>query len=168
MSSPLLWVPVPSSTIIRLSTYLQSMPGSQHLTGNTPVPDTDGAYRRVRDDNISSPMGAGVTRKNKAHPNRSVCVRGNYASSTRTELDSIVLALQHANIVDVVILLIDSTVALRLITRFQNRDFRPDWESCKDLDIMKIILDIICARQTFGSQTLFVKVHGHSAHPLTY
>ena len=31
---------------------------------------------------------------------------------------------------------------------------------------MKIILDIICARQTIGSQTLFVKVHGHSAHPL--
>ena len=31
---------------------------------------------------------------------------------------------------------------------------------------MKIILDIICVRQNFGSQTLFVKVHGHSAHPL--
>ena len=164
--SPLLWVPVPSSTNIRLSTYLQRMPGSQHLSGSIPVAATDGAYRRARDGNISSPMGAGVTWKDQTHPDRSVCVRGNYASSTRAELAAIALALQQANIAETVVLLVDSTAALRRIARFQSRDFRPDWESCKDFDIMKVILDIICARQALGSQTLFVKVHGHSAHPL--
>ncbi len=166
MPSPLFWVPVPSNTNSRLSTYLQSMTGSQHLTGNTPVAPTDGVYRRTRNGNISSPMGSGVTWKDKTHPNRSVCGRGNYASSTRAEFPAIALALQQANISETIILLVDSTTALRHIARFQSRDFRPDWESCKDPDIMKIILDIIRARQTLGSQTLFVKVHGHSVHPL--
>jgi ribonuclease HI len=164
--SPLLWVPVPSSANTRLTTYLQNMPGSQYLTVSIPVADTDGTYRRARDGNISSPMGAGVTWKGKKHPNRSVCVRGNYASSTRAELAAIELALQQANITESVILLVDSTATLRHIDRFQSHEFRPDWESCKDPDIMKIIIDIICARQAFGSQTLIVKVHGHSAHPL--
>ena len=61
MPSPLLWVPVPSSTNIHLATYLENMSGSQYLTGSIPVAATDGAYRRARDGNISSPMGAGVT-----------------------------------------------------------------------------------------------------------
>ena len=101
-----------------------------------PVAAMDCAYQRARDDNISSPMGAGVTWKGNKHPNRSVCVRGNYASSTRAELAAIELALQQANITESVILLVDSTAALRRITRFQSHEFRPDWESCKDPDIM--------------------------------
>jgi ribonuclease HI len=111
-------------------------------------------------------MGAGVTWKDQEHPDRSVCGIGNYASSTRAELAVIALALQQANIEETVILLVDSTSALRHIARFKSRDFRPDWESCKDLDIMKVILDIIRVRQAVGSQTLFVKVQGHSVHPL--
>ncbi len=111
-------------------------------------------------------MGAGVTWKDQAHPDRSVCVKGNYATITRAELAAIALALQQANITETVILLFDSTAAVRHIARFKSRDFRPDWESCKDLDIMRVILDIIRARQAVGSQTLFVKVHDHSAHPL--
>ena len=116
MPSPLLWVPVPSSTNIRLATYLQYMPGSQYLTRSIPVVATDGAYRRARDGNISSPMGTGVTWKDKKHPNRSVCIRGNYASSPRAELAVIALAPQQANIAGTVILLVDSTT--RVETHF--------------------------------------------------
>jgi ribonuclease HI len=134
-------------TNIRLSTYLQTMPGSQHLSGSIPVAATDGAYRRVRDGNILSPMGAGVTWKDQTHPDRSVCVKGNYATSTRAELASIALALQQANITETVILLVDSTTALRRIARFKSRDFRPDWESCKANPTVRGIQQ--CSKQSF-------------------
>jgi hypothetical protein len=79
-----------------------------------------------------------------------ICCSNNiHDDEFRTELAAIAQALQQANIAEPVILLVDSTAALRRIARFQSNEFRPDWESCKDPDIMKIIIDIICARQAF-------------------
>jgi ribonuclease HI len=77
------------------------------------------------------------------------CSNNIHDDEFRAELAAIAQALQQANIAEPVILLVDSTAALRRIARFQSHEFRPDWESCKDPDIMKIIIDIICARQAF-------------------
>ena len=66
-----------------------------------------------------------------------ICCSNNiHDDEFRTELAAIAQALQQANIAEPVILLVDSTAALRRIARFQSHEFRPDWESCKDPDIM--------------------------------
>ena len=127
---------------------------------------TDGAYRRAKDGNVLSPMGAGVAWQHDHYPPKSVKVGGPTASSTRAELAAILLALRQANPAEVLIILVDSTAAIRRLARFRSQEFRPAWETCKDADIVRGILDQLLLRTEHQGTTTFVLVHGHSSHPL--
>ena len=69
---------------------------------------TDGAYRRAKDGNVMSPMGAGVAWQHDHYPPKAVKVGGPTDSSTRAELAAILLALRQANPEESLILLVDS------------------------------------------------------------
>ena len=100
------------------------------------------------------------------YPPKSVKVGGPTASSTRTELAAIFLALRQANLAEALILRVDSTAAIRRLARFRSQEFRPAWETCKDADIVRGILDQLLLRTEHQGTTTFVLVHGHSSHPL--
>ena len=52
------------------------------------------------------------------------------------------------------------------LARFRSQEFRPTWETCKDVDIVRGILDQLLLRTEHQGTTTFVLVHGHSRHPL--
>jgi hypothetical protein len=76
------------------------------------------------------------------------------------------LALRQANPAEAFILLVDSTAAIRRLARFRSQEFRPTWETYKDADIVRGILDQLLLRSEHQGTTTFVLVHGHSSHPL--
>ncbi len=78
----------------------------------------------------------------------------------------ILLSLRQVNPAEPLILLVDSTAAIRRIARFLSQEFRPTWETCKDSDIVRCILDQLLLRTEHQDTTNFVLVHGHSSHPL--
>jgi len=111
-------------------------------------------------------MGAGVAWQHDHYPPKSVKAGGPTASSTRAELAATLLALRQANPAEALILLVDSTAAIRRLARFRSQEFRPTWETCKDADIVRGILDQLLLRTEHQGTTTFVLVHGHSSHPL--
>ncbi len=111
-------------------------------------------------------MGAGVAWQHDHYPPKTVKVGGPTASSTRAELAVILLTLRQANPAVALILLVDSTAAIRRLARFRSQEFRPAWETCKDADIVRGILDQLLLRTEHQGTTTFVLVHGHSSHPL--
>ncbi len=60
LSGQLRWTSEPADDNDRIQAYLNSLPGSQYNNKGITVVATDGAYLRVKDDNVMSPMGAGV------------------------------------------------------------------------------------------------------------
>ena len=54
------WTPEPADDNPRIQAYLNALPGSQYNNKGIAVVATDGAYRRAKDGNVMSPMGAGV------------------------------------------------------------------------------------------------------------
>jgi hypothetical protein len=127
---------------------------------------TDGAYLRVKDDNVMSPMGAGVAWQHDHYPPKVVKVGVPTSSSTRVELAVILLELRQVNLVEVSILLVDRTVAIHRLSRFRSQEFRPTWETCKDVDIVRDILDQLLLWTEHKGTTTFVLVHVNSSHPL--
>jgi ribonuclease HI len=160
------WTPEPADDNPRIQAYLNALPGSQYNNKGIAVVATDGAYRRAKDGNVMSPMGAGVAWQHDHYPPKAVKVGGPTASSTRAELAAILLALRQANPAEALILLVDSTAAIRRLARFRSQEFRPAWETCKDADIVRDILDQLLLRTEHQGTTTFVLVHGHSSHPL--
>jgi ribonuclease HI len=82
-------------------------------------------------------MGAGVACQHDHYPPKAVKVGGPTASNTRDELAAILLALSQANPSEALILLVYSTAVIRRLARFRSQEFRPDWETCKDADIVR-------------------------------
>ena len=60
LSGQLRWTPEPADDNPRIQAYLNALPGSQYNNKGIVVVATDGAYRRAKDGNVMSPMGAGV------------------------------------------------------------------------------------------------------------
>jgi hypothetical protein len=60
LTGHLRWTPEPVDDNPRIQAYLNTLPGSQYNNKGIAVVVTDGAYHRVKDDNVMSPMGAGV------------------------------------------------------------------------------------------------------------
>ena len=63
-------------------------------------------------------------------------------------------------------LLIDSEAAIKRLTWFKRKDFRPIMSKVKDRDIIEDIVKRIHKRETHNLSTTMVKVHGHSGEPL--
>ena len=110
-------------------------------------------------------MGAGVIWHDTTILTRSERVGGQH-SSTRAELAAVVMALQGTPRADDLAILIDSAAAIQRLRWFRSHDFRPAEHKVKDYDIIHDILLELKLRSESSSQTLFVKVHGHSGDPL--
>jgi ribonuclease HI len=91
-------------------------------------------------------------------------VAGNL-SSTRAELAAIAQAAKIAIETDLIIL-IDSAAAIRRLTWFRRKDFRPHPRRTKDYDIMQEIVLRLDERGRHRARTTMVKVHGHTGEPL--
>jgi len=63
-------------------------------------------------------------------------------------------------------ILIDSATAIQRLQWFRSHDFRPAEYKVKNYDIIHDILLELKLRSESSSQTLCVKVHGHSGDPL--
>ncbi len=111
-------------------------------------------------------MGAGVAWEHDHYPPKAVKVGGPTASSTRAELAAILLELRQANPSEALILLVYNTEVIRSFVRYRSQEFRPDWETCKDADIVRGILDQLLLWTEHQVTTTFVLVHGHSSRPL--
>ena len=80
------------------------------------------------------------------YPPKSFKVGGSTVSNTSTEFTVVLLALKQTNPAEDLILLVDSTAALHRLARFRSREFRPIWETCKDTEIVRSILDQLLLR----------------------
>jgi ribonuclease HI len=87
-------------------------------------------------------------------------------SSTRAELAAIAQAVELAPIGKDLVILVDSAAAIRRLTWFRRRDFRPHPSRTKDYDIVQEIVMGIYKRGGKGAHTTLVKVHGHTGEPL--
>jgi ribonuclease HI len=90
-------------------------------------------------------------------------VAGNL-SSTRAELAAIAQAVKIAPIKTDLIILIDSAAAIRRLTWFRRKDFRPHPRRTKDYDIVQEIVLRLDERGRNGALTTKVKVYGRSHH----
>jgi hypothetical protein len=131
LSGQLRWTSEPVDDNPRTQSYLNTLPGSQYNNKGITVVVTDGAYHRVKDDNVMSPMGAGVVWQHDHYPPKVVNVGGPTSSSTLTELAVILLALRQDNPTEVLVLLVDRTVVIHRLSRFRSQELRPTWETCK-------------------------------------
>jgi len=93
-------------------------------------------------------------------PHRSRQMGGQY--STPEELAEVVMALQGTPQADDLAILIDSAAAIQRLRWFQSHNFRPAERKVKDYDIIHDISRELKFQSESSSQTLFVKVHGHS------
>jgi hypothetical protein len=84
-------------------------------------------------------------------------VAGNL-SSTRAELAAIAQAVKIAPIETDLIILIDSAAAIRRLTWFRRKDFRPHPRRTKDYDIVQEIVLSLDERGRHGARTTMVKV----------
>jgi hypothetical protein len=75
-------------------------------------------------------------------------------------------ALKLAPVETDLIILIDSSAAIRRLTWFQRKDFRPHPRRTKDYDIVQEIVLRLDEMGRHGAQTTMVKVHGHTGEPL--
>ena len=92
-------------------------------------------------------------------------VAGNL-SSTRAELAAIAQAVKMAPTVKELVILIDSAAAIRRLTWYRRKDFRPHPRKTKDFDIVREIIESLDERGRNGARTTMVKVHGHTGEPL--
>ena len=110
-------------------------------------------------------MGAGVV-WDQNHAD-TVAVRiGGVFSSTHPELTAIALALQQAAAMKTLVLLVDSAAALLRMRWLRSDDFRPLQHKVTDVDILHDIIHYLDQRQIGNSNTIIVKVFGHSGDPV--
>jgi hypothetical protein len=64
------------------------------------------------------------------------------------------------------VILIDSAAAIRRLTWYRRKDFRPHPRKTKDFDIVREIIESLDERGRNGARTTMVKVHGHTGEPL--
>ena len=87
-------------------------------------------------------------------------------SNTRAELAAIAQAVELAPIGKDLVILIDIAAAIRRLTWFRRKDFRPHPSRTKDYDIVQELVMGIYKRGRKGAHTTLVKVHGHTGEPL--
>ena len=87
-------------------------------------------------------------------------------SSTRAELAAIAQAVKMAPMDKELVILIDSAAAIRRLSWYRRKDFRPHPRKTKDFDIVKKIVESLDERRQNGARTTMVKVHGHTGEPL--
>ena len=92
-------------------------------------------------------------------------VAGNL-SSTMAELAAIAQAVKMAPMEKELVILIDSAAAIRRLTWYRRKDFRPHPRKTKDFDIVREIIESLDERGRNGARTTMVKVHGHTGEPL--
>ena len=151
---------------------------------------TDGSLKLRRRERERETMGAGVAWQQEVaehrdnHPegeqregggrgsihgtgahNVSSRVAGNL-SSTRAELAAIAQAVKMAPMEKELVILIDSAAAIRRLTWYRRKDFRPHPRKTKDFDIVREIIASLDERGRNGARTTMVKVHGHTGEPL--
>ena len=68
LTGQLRWTLEPIDDNPRIQAYLNAFPGSQYNNKGIAVVATDGAYRRAKDGNVMSPMGAGVAWQHDHYP----------------------------------------------------------------------------------------------------
>jgi ribonuclease HI len=177
---PYLDPPTPS-----LQTYLRALPSGQYYGIGRCLVATNGSLKLRRRERERETMGAGVAwqqdvaehRGRDSHPegeqreggtgahNVSRRVAGNL-SSTRAELAAIAQAVKMAPIEKELVILIDSAAAIRRLTLYRRKDFRPHPRKTKDFDIVREIIESLDERGRNGARTTMVKVHGHTGKPL--
>jgi len=81
-------------------------------------------------------------------------------------LAAIAQAVELAPIGKDLVILVDSAAAIRRLTWFRRKDFRPHPSRTKDYDIVQEIVRGIYKRGEKGAHTTLVKVHGHTGEPL--
>ena len=64
------------------------------------------------------------------------------------------------------VILIDSAAAIRRLTWYRRKDFRPHPRKTKDFNIVREIIESLDERGRNGACTTMVKVHGHTGEPL--
>jgi ribonuclease HI len=171
-----------------LQTYLRALPSGLYYGIGRCLVATDGSLKLRRRERERETMGAGVAwqqdvaehRGRGNHPegeqtegggrgsihgtgahNVSSRVAGNL-SSTRAELAAIAQAVKMAPIEKELVILIDSAAAIRRLTWYRRKDFRPHPRKTKDFDIVREIIESLDERGRNGARTTMVKVHGHT------
>ena len=159
------WRPARLHQSGNLQCYMNAMPGAKYRSGPNHVAATDGSLRLNRNGTEEPTMGAGVV-WDQNHAD-TVAVRiGGMFSSTRPELAGIALALQQAAAMKTLVLLVDSAAALLRMRWLRSDDFRPLQHKVTDVDILQDIIHYLDQRQIGNSNTIIVKVFGHSGDPV--
>jgi len=135
--------------------------------GNSP--DGKGDNRTSKEDNSQGVGNEGAHDGGRPKAPHATNVSRRVAgtlSSTRAELAAIAQSVELAPIGKDLVILVDSAAAIRRLTWFRRKDFRPHPSRTKDYDIVQEIVMRIYKRGRKGAHTTLVKVHGHTGEPL--